>query len=57
MKNVMTAETEVSTLTIFDDQFTTGGGKHSQMHSHTIVAMELGALQLPQFSVRPAGFN
>ena len=29
MKNVMTAETEHATMTIFDYQFTTGGGNHS----------------------------
>ena len=53
MKNVMTAETELTTLTIFDYQYTTGGGKKSQTHSQTLVAMESAALQLPQFSVCP----
>ena len=53
MKNVMTAVTEHATMTIFDYQFTTGGGNHARTHSHTLVAMEMTALQLPRFSIWP----
>lgn len=57
MKNVMTAVTEHTTLTIFDYQYTTGGGKNSHTHSRTLVALESAAFQFPQFSVRPEGFG
>jgi hypothetical protein len=57
MKNVMTAVTEHATMTIFDYQFTTGGGNHSRTHSHTLVAMEMTALQLPRFSIWPEGWT
>lgn len=57
MKNVMTAATEHTILTIFDYQFTTGGGKHSQTHSHTLVAAESSAFQFPRFSIWPEGLG
>ena len=56
MKNVMRAETEAARLSIFDYNYTTGGGKNSRTHRHTIVAMESDSLQLPNFSLRPEGF-
>ena len=57
MKNVMTAVTEHATLTIFDYQFTTGGGNQSRTHSHTLVAIESAAFQFPRFSVWPEGWT
>ena len=57
MKNVMTAVTEHATMTISDYQCTAGGGNHSRTHSHTLVAMEMTALQLPRFSVWPEGWT
>ncbi|MEM6692280.1 MAG: hypothetical protein AAF664_22815 [Planctomycetota bacterium] len=57
MKNVMTAVTDQLTLTIFDYQYTTGGGNNSRTHSRTLVALESAAFQLPQFSVRPEGLG
>ena len=56
MKNVMTAETELAQLTIFDYRYTVGYGKHSRTHNHTMVAMEAKSLRLPEFTLRPQGF-
>lgn len=56
MKNVMVAETELARMTIFDYQYTTGGGKNSQTHHHTLMAMESDSLNLPAFSLKPEGF-
>ncbi len=56
MKNVMKAETAIANLSIFDYQYTTGGGKNSHTHRHTVVAMESPSLNLPSFSLRPEGF-
>lgn len=55
MKNVMTTETDIARLTIFDYQYTTGGGQHSHTHRHTVVSMESDALSLPTFALRPEG--
>ncbi|MEO1527394.1 MAG: hypothetical protein AAFX06_18345 [Planctomycetota bacterium] len=56
MKNVMQADTEIARLSIFDYQYTTGGGQHSQTHTQTVVAMESNDLALPNFRLRPEGF-
>lgn len=56
MKNVMTAETESTSLAIFEYQYTTGSGKNSKTHQFTMAAMETPTLQLPQFTTRPEGF-
>ena len=56
MRNVMTTETDVARLSIFDYQYTTGGGDNSHTHHHTVVALESDTLQLPEFSLRPEGF-
>ena len=55
MKNVMTAATDIARLTIFDYQYTTGGGQHSHTHRHTVVSLESDALSLPVFALRPEG--
>jgi hypothetical protein len=55
MKNVMKAKTEVANLAIFDYRYTTGGGKSSQTHLHTVFAMESDSLNLPRFTLRPEG--
>ena len=52
-RNVMSTETDIARLTIFDYQYTTGGGEHSQTHRQTVVALESEALRLPNFSLRP----
>lgn len=57
MKNVMRAVTDQLNLTIFDYQYTTGGGQNSHTHSRTLVALESTAFQIPQFSVRPEGLG
>lgn len=56
MSNLMTAETEETSLAIFDYQYTTGGGKHQQTHKCTMASMEKDAMRLPHFNVRPEGF-
>jgi hypothetical protein len=56
IKNVMKAETEIASLTVFDYQYTTGGGQSSQVHSHTVVTMESDSLSLPIFKLRPENF-
>ncbi|MFC1619848.1 hypothetical protein ACFL45_07875 [Candidatus Neomarinimicrobiota bacterium] len=53
IKNVMKAEDENANLSIFDYQYTTGGGKHQHTHHHSVIAMESDALKLPEFSLRP----
>ena len=56
IKNVMTTETDIARLTIFDYQYTTSSGKNSHTHHHTVVSMESDALSLPHFSLSPEGF-
>jgi hypothetical protein len=55
MRNVMTTETEMEQLTIFDYRYTTGGGDNSRCYRQTVVAFESDALTLPVFSMRPEG--
>ena len=55
MKNVMTTETDIARLTMFDYQYTTGGGQHSQTSRHTVVALESDVLKFPSFALRPEG--
>jgi len=56
MRNVMTTETDVARLSIFDYQYTTGGGESSRTYRQTVVALESEALVMPVFSLRPEGF-
>lgn len=56
IKNVMTTETDIARLTIFDYQYTTGGGNNSHTHHHTVLSMESDALSLPHFALHPEGF-
>ena len=55
MRNVMTTETDVARLSIFDYQFRTGGGDNSRTHRQTVVALESDTLEIPEFSVCPEG--
>ena len=55
MRNVMTTETEMERLAIFDYRYTTGGGDNSRCYRQTVVAFESDALTLPVFSMRPEG--
>lgn len=55
MKNVMTTETDNARLSIFDYQYTTGGGQNSHTHQQTVVALESNTLEIPAFSLRPEG--
>lgn len=56
MKNVIKGVTDIATIAIFDYQYTTGGGKNQQTHSHTIVAMKSDDLNMPSFTLRPESF-
>jgi hypothetical protein len=56
MKNVMKANTDIPQLTIFDYQYTTGGGESSDTCRHTVVSMESDALSLPGFALHPEGW-
>lgn len=56
MKNVMQADTEIARLSIFDYQYTTGGGNNSRTHRFSVVSMESDELKLPDFGIRPEGF-
>jgi len=53
IRNVMSTETDIARLTIFDYQYRTGGGDNSRTHRQTVVALESEALRLPSFSLRP----
>ena len=56
IKNVMKANTDIPQLTIFDYQYTTGGGESSHTCHHTVVFMESDALSLPRFALHPEGW-
>ena len=56
MRNLMIAETELATLTIFDYRFVTGGGEHSTTHHQTVILMQSDSLDLPRFRLKPEGF-
>ena len=56
IRNVMSTETDTARLTIFDYQYTTGGGDNSRIYRQTVVALESEALRLPTFSLRPERF-
>ena len=53
IRNVMSTETDIARLTIFDYQYRTGGGDNSRTYRQTVVALESEALRLPSFSLRP----
>ena len=56
MRNLMTAETDLATLTIFDYRFVTGGGQHSTTHQQSVILMQSDSLDLPRFRLKPEGF-
>ena len=56
VRNVMLAETEAAVMTIFDYQYTTGGGNNSNTQRLTVVAMESDALTGPAFELWPEGW-
>jgi hypothetical protein len=51
--NLVSGATEECTISIFDYQYTTGSGKHSQTHKSTIAALESTNLKNPAFTLRP----
>lgn len=54
--NVLRAEAEGVGMTVFDYQFTTGGGKSQHTHHMTILLVEAHSLHLPPLTVRPENF-
>ena len=56
MRNLMVAETDLATLTIFDYRFVTGGGQHSTTHRQSVILMQSDSLELPRFRLKPEGF-
>ncbi|MEL7267833.1 MAG: hypothetical protein AAFP69_23905, partial [Planctomycetota bacterium] len=54
-RNVMTAETDGVTMTLMDYRFTTGGGKRTKHHKHSVIIFESDILNLPSFSIKPQG--
>jgi hypothetical protein len=53
MKNVLQAADEHANLSVFDYQYTAGGGQHQHTHRHSVIAVESDSLGLPKFSLRP----
>ena len=56
MRNLMVAETDLATLTIFDYRYVTGGGQHSTTHQQSVILMQSDSLELPRFRLKPEGF-
>ena len=50
------AESEGTSLCIFDYQYTTGHGKHSQTHRQSVAAVRSTALQMTDFAMKNEGF-
>lgn len=55
MKNLIQGDSGEVKIAIFDYHYTTGGGKNSQHHLQSIVALQSGQLVCPDFTMRPEG--
>lgn len=55
VQNVMTGVIEDLQVSVFDYQYTTGGGKNSTTHSQSVVAIRQDGRPLPAFQLRPEG--
>ena len=55
IRNVMRGESHGTPVTLFDYQYTTGGGKHNNTHRRTVLVFETKRLRLPFFTLRPQG--
>lgn len=53
VKNIIEASADDMRIEIFDYRFTTGGGKNSQTHKQTVIAVDAKSLDVPQFLARP----
>jgi hypothetical protein len=56
LTNLMGGETQDVAISIFDYQYTTGGGKNSTTHKQTVVSIDSASLDLPSFQLRPEHF-
>jgi len=56
MKNVMTASTDATTMSLFDYSYVTGHGKNQRNHQQTVAYMQSDALKMPKFRMRPEKF-
>lgn len=54
--NVLGAKLGELDVRIFDYEYRTGHGKHSQTHRNTVVAFSSEDLSLPRLKIRPRGF-
>jgi hypothetical protein len=53
VSNLVSGRIEDLQLHLFDYAYTTGGGKHSQRHRHSVVAFETSGAPLPRFDLQP----
>jgi len=51
--NLMESQRQQSKISIFDYQYTTGGGRNSHTWRQTVILFESDRLHLPMFSLRP----
>ncbi len=56
VKNVLRLHGGKARITVFDYQYTTGGGKNSHTHRFTVLAFGSQALTLPEFTLVPENF-
>ena len=55
MKNLIQGDSGEVKIAIFDYHYTTGGGKNSQHHQQSVVALQSNELICPDFTMRPEG--
>lgn len=55
MRNLIQGDSGEVNIAIFDYQYTTGGGKNSQTHVQSVVALQSSQLICPDFTMRPEG--
>jgi hypothetical protein len=56
LKNLMRGQAANLQVDIFDYQYTTGGGKHSQTWQQSVLSVQLAQPTLPSFALRPKTF-
>jgi hypothetical protein len=53
VRNLMRGSVHDSSVSIFDYQYTVGGGKNQHRHRQTVISVQMEARNLPAFSMRP----
>ena len=56
VSNAVLADTQDTTARMFDYRYTTGGGKNSHTHHHSVVYFKSELLKLPEFTLSPENF-